>query len=178
MTTDVPPGLTPHILPGILREIAEIAGLQAAVDLCVAARGRRFYIPERNSLTKAHPLVRAVGWRAARLIAQAYGRETLSIPNARPVLRAYRARVLRTAGYTTSQIAMLLDMSREHVQHLAPAISFPPAPVDRRVLRAIFSDVPHRFSRMKPGEMLVTEPQAPPARPLPLFDSIGITLPD
>ncbi|QCN98899.1 hypothetical protein D3093_26800 (plasmid) [Azospirillum argentinense] len=110
--TTVPPGLTPHILPGILREIAEIAGFQAAVDLCVAARGRRFYIPARSRLTKNHPLVLAVGWRAARLIADAYGHETLPIPTARPVLRAYRARVLRTAGYTTGQIAMILDMER------------------------------------------------------------------
>ncbi|QCN99470.1 hypothetical protein D3093_30060 (plasmid) [Azospirillum argentinense] len=173
--TTVPPGLTPHILPGILREIAEIAGFQAAVDLCVAARGRRFYIPARSRLTKNHPLVLAVGWRAARLIADAYGHETLPIPTARPVLRAYRARVLRTAGYTTGQIAMILDMERGNVLRLAPASDYPIGPVDPRVLRAIFDDAPRRFARMKPG---AAQP-APVGEqaPLPLFAHAGVQLP-
>lgn len=177
MTNDVPPGLTPHILPGILRDIAEIAGLQAAVDLCLAARGRRFYIPARAALTKAHPLVRAVGWRAARLIAQAYGHESLSIPNARPVLRAYRARVLRTAGYSTAQIAMLLDMDRGHVQRLAPAAEYPPGPVEKRAVQAILDEAPRRFARMKPGEAPSAPPPVPPPGPSPLFLWAGVKLP-
>lgn len=175
--TDVPPGLTPHILPGILREIAEIAGLQAAVDLCVAARGQRLYIPTRNSLTRAHPLVQAVGWRAARLIAQAYGHERLLIPNARPILRAYRARVLRTAGYTTTQIAMILGMDRGHVLRLAPAADYPPGPVEARAIRAILDDAPRRFARMKPGEAPSATPAETPPEPLPLFVRMGVKLP-
>ncbi len=177
----IPPGITPHILPGILREIAKVAGVHAAVALCLAARGGRFYVPDRHRLTKTHPLVRACGFRAAQQIAQGWGHETLSIPNARPVLRAYRARVLRTAGYSAGQIAMILDMDRSHVQRLAPAAEYPPAPVEMRVLRAILDDAPRRFSRMKPGEEPPPPPPpppVPPAPPTPLFGWAKVNLPD
>ncbi len=174
--TDVPPGLTPHILPGILREIAEIAGLQAAVDLCVAARGKLLYIPEGRRLTKDHPLVGAVGWRSARLIAKALGGQDYLIPTARPVLRAYRARLLRQAGYTTAQIAMILDMARGNVKRLAPAADYPCAPVEPRAIRAILDDAPRRFARMKPGEPPAPAPVAQPLS-LPLFAHAGVKLP-
>ncbi len=173
----VPPGLSHHILPGVLREIAEVAGLHAAVALCLAARGGRFYIPDRLWLTKDHPLVRAVGWRAAQRIAQVWGHEDLAIPTARPVLRAYRARVLRTAGYTANQIAAILDMDRSHVQRLAPAAEYPPAPVEKRVLRAILDDAPRRFSRMKPGDPPTAPPPVPPPGPSPLFAWANVKLP-
>jgi len=145
------PGLSPHILPGILRDIAEVAGIQAAMDLCAAARGGRHYFPTIPYLNDEHPLTKAVGRDAALRIAQAFGGEHHTIPTARPVLRAYRARLLRRAGYSTHQIAVILDMDRSHVIRIAPGSECPPGPVDERAIRAILDDAPQRFADMRPA---------------------------
>lgn len=56
-----------HGLPGVLGEIAEIAGLAAALAVAEAVGGTRAYIPRRPDAD--HWLVRAVGAEAAARIA-------------------------------------------------------------------------------------------------------------
>ena len=53
-------------LPALLREIAEVAGLDAALGLARARGGTRVYIPAKAGA--AHWLVKAVGGDAADLI--------------------------------------------------------------------------------------------------------------
>lgn len=144
------PGMTPSILPGILREVAEIAGMQAAMDLCSAARGASIYFPS-SRLSDDCELVKAVGREAALRLSAALGGEAHPIPTARPVLRTYRARTLRSAGYSTGQIAAILDMSRDNVKRVAPASACPSGVVSTSVVQAILDDAPRRFAEMKPN---------------------------
>jgi hypothetical protein len=143
-------GLTPHVLPGVLRTVAEIAGLYAAIELCEFARGRRFYFP-KGYIAQTDQLSQAVGLKAAKLLGKELGGETFEIPSARPVLRALRARVLRTANYSTGQIALILEMSRSQVQRLAPAAEYPPGTVERRLLLSVLRNAPPRYAKIKPA---------------------------
>ncbi len=143
-------GMTPNILPGILKDIAEIAGMQAAMDLCAAARGTSIYFP-RDQIDDDCRLVKAVGFEAALLLCAALGGESFAIPTARPVLRAYRARTLRSAGYSMGQIAAILNMDRSTVQRLAPASACPSRVIAPSVVQAILNDAPQRFAGMKPN---------------------------
>lgn len=148
---NVPPGMTPAILPSVLRDIAEIAGMGAAIDLCDAMGGRGLYIPKGAAPAKTDQLARAVGIVAAKKIMKAMGGEYLRIPTARPVLRAYRVRILRKANYSTAQIAMMMVMDRSHVSRLAPASEYPPEEVPQRLLVSVLRTVPAQFSRLKPA---------------------------
>lgn len=65
-------------LPPSLREIADIAGERAAIDLAIARGGERVFIPSR--LPSDHWLVLAVGSIAAGLIAAQLGGNYFVVP--------------------------------------------------------------------------------------------------
>ncbi len=60
--------------PGILAEIAEVAGPMAAYRVAQAKGGVPAYFPEPEHLTDTHWLVAACGWEAARRIARRLAR--------------------------------------------------------------------------------------------------------
>lgn len=63
-------------LPHLLREVAEIAGIDAALQLARARGGRKLYVPE-------HPtsgLVAEIGEAAADALTTLYGRDTVVVP--------------------------------------------------------------------------------------------------
>lgn len=60
-------------LPGILSEIADAAGLPAALALAARAGGTEIYVPLADHLTPDHWLVALVGADAARAIARRWG---------------------------------------------------------------------------------------------------------
>lgn len=57
-----------QILPGILPEIAEVAGYETAMQIVRAFGGTHFYFPSLKRLTADHPLSVAVGYDTAKLI--------------------------------------------------------------------------------------------------------------
>lgn len=67
-------------LPGLLREIAEIAGEAAALRVAQARGGTRAYIPRPENLSATHWLVQALGLEPARELASIYQGEHLDIP--------------------------------------------------------------------------------------------------
>lgn len=103
------------MLPGALKEIAEVAGEPAAVSIAAAVGGRRVYIPLPKKLNAKHWLVACVGLRAAEKIAAHFATERsgqrIDIPlysgGVYPQLRrtvAKRIHDLHTDGKSVSQI--------------------------------------------------------------------------
>lgn len=70
--------ILPEDLPDLLREVAEAAGVTAALRLARAFGGRPKYIPHR--LPPNHELIDAAGPKAAAWLSQTYAGETLIIP--------------------------------------------------------------------------------------------------
>ncbi len=68
------------LLPGVLAEIASIAGESAAVAVARARGGTRAYIPGEDGLRDGHWLVAAVGMEAARAIARRLGGGDVDVP--------------------------------------------------------------------------------------------------
>lgn len=95
-------------LPGILAEIEEIAGRDAAVALAVALGGESVHVPRTANLSDNHPVVCAAGWAAARAIAERHAGECLYVPMARRAL----ARILCAQGRSVAEISRLLRISK------------------------------------------------------------------
>ena len=99
-------------LPGVLADIARLAGREAALDLVLKLGGSDFYIPKTLARLPEHPLTGALGPVAAAKVAERFGGCEIYIP------RALRALALHLAGqgFTTSAIASTLGCSRSAVR--------------------------------------------------------------
>lgn len=106
------------LLPGILREIAELIGLPGAMTLARAYGGVRLYVPKRYD--PDHPLVKLLGHAAAaKLIEQYGGGEHFDIPLAANALRAVRnanIRRDRLMGATHRDLALRYAMTERTVR--------------------------------------------------------------
>ena len=67
-----------HLLPGVLREVAEEAGVRAALKLADAFGGRELYVPFK--LTDEHPIVEAIGKEASAKMVKLYGGGRVLVP--------------------------------------------------------------------------------------------------
>ncbi|WP_430434790.1 Mor transcription activator family protein [Methyloversatilis sp.] len=62
----------------VLREIADVIGLPACLELVSRWGGRDLYVPEH--IDRMHPIAFAIGLEAAQKLAAEYPRCTLSLP--------------------------------------------------------------------------------------------------
>lgn len=69
-----------EFLPGLLGEVAQVAGVRAALALASERGGTRAYIPSVATLHPGHWLAQAVGFEAAVRIAERWGSETVAVP--------------------------------------------------------------------------------------------------
>ena len=106
-------------LPGLLSEIAEVAGLEAALQIAEARGGNRVYIPERAP--DNHWLVQTVGREAADAICAHFAVPSgieIELPCG-PVGRQgnYERRLheMILAGKTSTEITRTLGISRRTV---------------------------------------------------------------
>jgi DNA-binding NarL/FixJ family response regulator len=108
-------------LPGVLREIAELSSVDAAIKVAQARGGVRAYFPTPESLTAEHWLVQAVGMATAKLIAQRFSKELVEIPlgNVAGHRERVRMRVARglSLGKPTSQIAREAGVTERTVRN-------------------------------------------------------------
>lgn len=65
-------------LPGVLVDVATVAGVRAALELAAEFGGRRLYIPKRMHVD--HPIARAIGMEAAPKLAALWPAERVLIP--------------------------------------------------------------------------------------------------
>ena len=99
-------------LPGVLPEIAELAGRDAAIELARLCGGSTMHVPRVVGLSPSHPLVAALGAKGARLVADRFQGEQVYVPQARRAV----ARHLAFQGRSTAEIARALGVTRRTVQ--------------------------------------------------------------
>jgi len=106
-------------LPGVLAEVAEVAGLKAALELAAARGGNRAYIP--SCCGDDHWLVRAVGRAAADAICAHFAVPSgieIDIPRGPTGRQAQYYRDLARLigeGRSSSEITQALGISRRTV---------------------------------------------------------------
>ncbi len=100
-------------LPGVLAEIAEIAGRDTALEIAMAHGGERLHIPRPAFVLGArgetHPLTLLLGREVAGRIAGRLGGNSIYIPMARRAL----VRHLAGQGVPTAAIAERLGLTRD-----------------------------------------------------------------
>lgn len=94
-------------LPGVLAEIEEVAGREAALRLALEFGGESVYVPRPEHLGAGHPVSLAIGEAAARNICERFAGDCLHVPMARRKLVGF----LVAQHLTTAQIAARLGMS-------------------------------------------------------------------
>lgn len=98
--------LDTSLLPGILRELCELIGIQPTMTLVEEYGGVRLYVPQK--LNDEHPLVKLIGWQNAQKIVDLRGGETLEIPKAEAVMRQARNIEIRSLYPALSQRQLAL----------------------------------------------------------------------
>jgi hypothetical protein len=109
--------ITPLMLPAVLRQIAELIGIDAAVKIARAFGGTSLTIPQ--TMGPDHKLAQLIGLADASTIAAHFGGSgRFECPSAKSVLCRADARRLRRAGKSTMEIAAALGISQRHVTSL------------------------------------------------------------
>lgn len=108
-------------LPGLLAEVEEVVGRDAAIKFATACGGTRIYMPV--SVTSEHWLVEAIGINAAEKLAKhfSFGRRgiRLDIPM---MPRALQVHILTEAGSSSREIALKLGIHQRTVHSRRRAI--------------------------------------------------------
>jgi len=97
--------LNTDLLPESLRDIADVIGMAATLNLVKAYGGVRLWVPVK--LTPDHALVHAIGLQAARKLVEYCALEELWIPKAAAALRAVRDQTIRERRADGEQVARL-----------------------------------------------------------------------
>lgn len=106
-------------LPALIREIADIVGLPAALKLAEAKGGQQIFIP--NVVPADHWLVDLIGKTAANALSAYFTHETgehLQIPKAEILRHRSRLTMVKTLlaeGRSANDIAAMADLSRRDV---------------------------------------------------------------
>ncbi|WP_165837797.1 helix-turn-helix domain-containing protein [Zavarzinia aquatilis] len=120
------PPITHHVLPALLREVAEATGsLEIALAVARVFADQEMYLPREPK--KDHPLAKRFGLKVARLICARIGGERadgkrLTWPTASPALRAIEARELAEGGVPNREISRRLGISKRQVRRLIQGV--------------------------------------------------------
>lgn len=103
--------------PASLRELADIIGDKAALELQGARAGTRMYVPKRP--TQKSPLAQIIGLREARLLAvSGYGGEYLVVPTGVLMKARVRRRAIEAAEGFPSDVARRFGVSERWVRKI------------------------------------------------------------
>jgi hypothetical protein len=92
------------LLPGELRYIGELIGVEGALRLVEKWPGVRLYIPK--AVTPEHPLAELLGVESARQLCQAYPGEGLELPVALRWRLAMRNALIAQSGQSQRNLAL------------------------------------------------------------------------
>ena len=101
-------------LPGVLAEIAEVAGREAALELAIAWGGTDIHVPKPEHLTRnpQHPLARLLNFGRAARIARRFGGGQVYLPRARRACALH----LAAKGTSSAEIAARLGCTPHSVR--------------------------------------------------------------
>ena len=102
--------------PGLLKDVARVAGNDAAFRLAMELGGTEIHVPKAAYLRNApdHPIVEAIGVTAACKVAGAVGGgSSIYVPRARRLC----AQTMRAAGHSIAEISRTLVISPRAARH-------------------------------------------------------------
>jgi Mor family transcriptional regulator len=110
-------------LPALLREVAELIGLPAALRLVEHYGGTLLYV--RQNPTADYELVEVIGMKAARRLADHFGLEQLEVPRCAEALRALRdreiCRLYLEEDWTAGRLARKYGLTMRQVWRILAA---------------------------------------------------------
>lgn len=115
----IAPQINARMLPRLLRDIADIIGLDAALKLVRAYSGLRLYIPERAHA--GHPVAQIIGVENLQKLANIYGRENLSLPKidaADRQIKHHTVHALRASGIPVKHVARETGYTERRIYQL------------------------------------------------------------
>ncbi len=102
-------------LPGVLADIARVAGRQAAIKIALAWGGEEIYLPrDIHRTAQGRALAGLVGTAAARAITALLGGDSVYVPFARKALAAYLAGEGRSVAEIASRLSISLRAARRY----------------------------------------------------------------
>ena len=108
-------------ISGVLRELSDLVGFAAALELSNRWGGRALYIPTPERLPDDHPIVQTIGRRRALLLCEVYRGGTAHIPLAADVHKARRNRRIRhdyRQGMHPNEIALNHGLTPRQVRNI------------------------------------------------------------
>lgn len=108
-----------QLLPPRLREIARVAGVDAALQISQGWPGVRLYIPQR--MHAQHPIALAIGLDSARKLAREMGDQTVSIPRGVSYRRQLRNALIISAyqgGRSARELALEYGLHEAYIYTL------------------------------------------------------------
>ena len=112
---------TMNRLPPILEEVAEIAGVDAALAIARRLGGRTMYVGKHPRAASA--LANVVGAKAAAVIGQHFGGAQVAWPRARGLINRLDARQLaESRGWSVPQIARHLRLTERYTRDLLQGV--------------------------------------------------------
>lgn len=148
------PQITPYALPGVLAEIAHVAGVETAIAIAREFGGRRLYLPRTPA--SDHRLCKLIGEPPAKLICAHLTSGTagdyFAVPSARAFLHWYDARRLRAQGKSHPEISRAIGVSTKQVALLLRGFDTPPSASAQSRSRDSGDAAKSRPSRGSPSE--------------------------
>ena len=108
-------------LPPLAQELVRLIGFSAAMRLVDLRPGLPIYIPKEA--TPEH-LLAAIGMGAFKELVEAFGGESVTVPNCKLALTKLRhrhARKLRAQGYSQTEVAHLTGITPRQVRNIESA---------------------------------------------------------
>jgi len=115
----------PDGMSGILAEVADLAGVAAALALAERYGGDKVHVPARPRPDS--PLARCIGADTASALGERYGGENIAVPLG-PVNRTRRVEVMLCDGARPVEIIRKLRVSRRTVERAAARLAAGTAP--------------------------------------------------
>lgn len=92
-------------LPNSVRDLVDVVGLKAALEIVEVRGGARLYVPKRPH--RAHWLSGVIGWDKLRDLSAIYGGEEIEVPTCAERKRKLFEREIATAAGTGVSVAEL-----------------------------------------------------------------------
>ena len=112
--------LDERLLPGIVRDIADLVGLAAALKVVEHYQGIRMWVPVK--FDPEHILVKQLGPAAALKLVDYYPGEKLEIPRCLAAIRAVRDAEIRSGGLSQRQYAAKHGLTERQIRNIQNGI--------------------------------------------------------
>ena len=113
------PAASPPTLPGVLAEIAEVAGRDAALRIALAWGGGEIHLPKARHIEAhpEHPLVQVLADRAAALrVAKRVGGGSVYIPMAHKACAVHLAAAGEAAPAIAARLGIAVKTARRYAR--------------------------------------------------------------